>query len=212
MEAIQITDEMLAHLRLAVRERMSDNRYQHTLSVEGECARLASYYFPEKENALRAAALLHDVSKALSTEDHLLLAEHARIPLPRGAERFPAVLHSYTAEAVIRLHFPEFASEEILSAIRRHTVGHPNMSTFDKLLFLADYIEPTRRHESCRALRREFYAALNDAGSAPEAALALDRAIYRAVSQTVTHLEAEQLPILPETYEVYKAFSERISG
>ncbi len=203
---------MLDRLRIAIAARMSESRYQHTLSVERECALLAARYLTGQEKALRAAALLHDLTKALPTEKQLLLAKQGNIVLPKDAECFPAILHSYTAEAVIREQFPEFATEEILNAIKKHTVGHRDMSVFDKILFLADYIEPTRAHESCKALRRDFLSALAASRSENEALLALDRAVFSALSATVSYLKSANLPILPEAYEVYKAFSDRLSG
>ncbi len=212
MEAISITAAALDTLRASVSATLGEKRFAHTLSVEGEIASLAARFLPTRENELRAAALLHDLTKELSLDEQLRICERFRIALPSGIESSPAVLHAFTAAAVIPERYPAFATKEILSAVARHTVGHAEMTTFDKLLFLSDYIEPTRKPASCKAVRTAFYKTLSESRSKNDDLSALDSAVLMAIEATICYLERESLPILPESYEVYKAFQARISG
>lgn len=212
MATLPITDAALDALRASVSAALGEKRFAHTLAVEGEIASLAARFLPSKIRELRAAALLHDLTKELSLDEQLRICDRHCIPLPKKIEASPAVLHSITAPSVIAERYPSFATEEILTAVARHTVGHPEMSTFDKLLFLADYIEPTRKPTSCQAVRCGFYKALSESSSLVEDLRALDSAVFAAISATITYLERSSLPILPESYEVYKAFQARVSG
>ena len=212
MEALPITDAALDALRASVSAQLGERRLAHTLAVEKEIAFLATRFLPEMEKELRAAALLHDLTKELSFDEQMRICEKHGIDLPSKITDSPAVLHSFSAPPMIREKYPLFATEQILRAIARHTVGHSEMSTFDKLLFLADYIEPTRKPISCQSVRADFYGALAESGSEQENLRALDNAVFAALQATITYLERSALPILPESYEVYKTFRARVSG
>ena len=73
MSSIKITEKSLSELRERVRPYMNEKRFAHTLGVERECVALGSILLPEKVNDLRAAALLHDITKMLSLEKQLKL-------------------------------------------------------------------------------------------------------------------------------------------
>lgn len=156
-----ITEPMLDALRTAVRTCMSARRYDHTLGVERAVQRMGRVYLPEKLEELRAAALLHDVTKEIPLDGQLALCREGGILLTASEKQQKEILHAKTAPVYIRQHFPSYATDEILSAISRHTVGAENMSVMDKLLCLADYIEEGRTYPACVQLREYFFSHLS---------------------------------------------------
>ena len=152
-----ITNEMLESLREEVSERVSKKRFSHILGVERCAAELASYILPEREAELRAAAILHDVTKELTYTEQINILENAKIFLTDEDRATEGVLHSFTAPVVIKRDFKAFATDDILVAVRNHTVGDEDMSTFEKIIFISDYAEDTRTYESCKTVRKMLF-------------------------------------------------------
>ncbi len=161
---LQYTEEMLSVLREKVRPYLKPKRYEHTLAVEKEAARLGEIYIPAEVNRLRAAALLHDITKKLDLQEHLQICNKFDIIVGDNPEREKKLFHSKTAPAVIKEQFEGFYDEEILSAVRWHTTGRAGMTLFESLVYLADYIEETRTFKDCIVLRNCFYSQLEENG------------------------------------------------
>ena len=172
-------DDKLSLLRIAVAKRMGEKRFLHTLGVESAAKRLGEVLLPDKVYELRAAALLHDVTKELSYEESLLLLKGASEELPEQVLSTPAVLHSFTAPLVIKRDFHEYASEEILSAVRKHTLGDRDMSIFDEIIFIADYVEDGRSYQPCVSVRDKLFSSLLEEG-----VTALHKACVEAIRNT----------------------------
>ncbi|MBR0302987.1 MAG: HD domain-containing protein [Clostridia bacterium] len=204
MSEIVITDEMLSDLRVRVKPYMREKRYLHTLAVERECAALAAIYLPEREAELRAAALLHDITKMLSLEKQLKYCEIFYIIYGKDDLASPKLFHAKTAPAVIKRDFPEFASEEILSGVRWHTTGRRGMSLFETIVYLADYIEDTRTFDDCVELRRFFYDALAK-GDEPKDKV-LCRTMIRSFDLTISNLISEESPVDLDTVDARNCF------
>ena len=158
---IEISDEKLDLLREKVRPYLKPKRYEHTLAVEREAGKLAEIYLPNDINRVRAAALLHDITKKLDLSDHLKICKKFDIMLGEFPEKEHKLFHSKTAPAIIKQDFAEFSDEEILLGVRWHTTGRSEMSVFEALVYLADYIEETRTFPDCIELREYFYALLS---------------------------------------------------
>ena len=154
------TEAMLSELREKVRPYLKAKRYEHTLAVEREAARLGEIYIPEEVNRLRAAALLHDITKKLDLSEHLQICSEFDIIVGDCPEREKKLFHSKTAPAVIKTDFEGYYDDDILSAVRWHTTGRKGMTVFEALVYLADYIEDTRTFEDCVVLREYFYSQL----------------------------------------------------
>ena len=176
-------DDKLSLLRIAVAKRMSEKRFLHTLGVESAAKRLGEVLLPDKVYELRAAALLHDVTKELSYEESLLLLKGASEELPEEVLSTPAVLHSFTAPWVIKRDFHEYASEEILSAVRKHTLGDRDMSIFDEIIFIADYVEDGRSYQPCVSVRDKLFSSLSEEG-----VTTLHKACVEAIRNTESSL------------------------
>ena len=146
-------------LRERVKGEMSPDRYAHTLGVEREIARMARLYAPQKECMLRAAALLHDVTKGYTAEQHAAILAQEGITLRPDEAATPAIHHAITAPIEIRRRYATFATDELCAAVRWHTTGHADMTLCEALLYLADVIEEGRTYPACVALRAQFWGA-----------------------------------------------------
>ncbi len=152
---MKITENELDFLRRSIKTRLSRRRYLHTVSVESCAARLAEHLVPDSVNIVRAAALLHDITKELSLDEQLLLLN--RDELTDEDFSSPDILHSFSAPYAVLRDFPDFADEKILSAVKNHTVGDGDMTLIDLIVFISDYAEETRRAESCQAVNKYLF-------------------------------------------------------
>jgi nicotinate-nucleotide adenylyltransferase len=152
------SEHALAALREELRTGMSEKRYAHTLGVERTVAQMARIYCPHEEGRLRAAALLHDLTKEYSEAQTAAVLQREGIILRPDEQESPQVLHAITAPAEIRRLYPAFADGRLLSAVRWHTTGHAGMTVVEALLYLADVIKPGRTYPACIALREAFFA------------------------------------------------------
>lgn len=134
----------LKELRKAVKEVQTSKRFEHTLGVEYTAAALAMRYGASVENAL-IAGLLHDCAKCMSDEALYSLCKKHGLNLSESEKRNPCLLHSKVG-AYLAEHKYGIKNQDILNAIRSHTTGRPEMSLLEKIVLIADYIEPGRNH------------------------------------------------------------------
>lgn len=196
---IIITDESLLSLKESLRAKMSGFRLAHTLGVEEMAVRIGEIYCPEKLNILRAAALLHDMTKELSpTAQREIFSKHG-ITMSEDLEKSPPTQHAITAALEIPLRYPEFANDEVISAVRNHTTGRAGMSLCEKIIYLSDYIDFTRTYSDCKALRELFWSADIKNMSQDEREEHLDRVVLKSLEFTVADLEENSRYISRET-------------
>lgn len=156
-------------LRAAVGARVSPKRMAHILGCERLSVQLAARYGVPEYDA-RAAAILHDCTKALSEKEQLTLCEKWHIITDYGEKDFAALIHADTGAETARREF--HMPPDIVEAIRTHTTGAESMTTLQKLLYVADMCEETRVWPGAQALRA---LALSD----------LEAAVTAAMEQTV---------------------------
>ena len=203
---VEPTVGMLCELRERVRPYMKESRYAHTLSVEGEAAYMAEHLLPEREAALRAASLLHDIAKNLSYEKQLNYIREFGII---NKDTYPVgdTAHAPAGAAMVISHFPEYACDpEIVSAVRYHATGHAGMTVFEAIVLLADYIEPTRRHEDCKSLREFFHRGMEASRTREEKLSVLRESVVKSLSQTISHVTANGFELDPETVAALSYF------
>ena len=140
----------LAWLREQVKPFLKPKRYLHTLGCEQEAAALARRWGAAEDDASEAA-LLHDITKRLSAEEQLRLCGEYGILLDDVEKETPELLHARTGAYLARERFG--VPEEIFQAISSHTTGRPGMSLLEKIIWLADTIEPTRDYPGVEKLR-----------------------------------------------------------
>jgi predicted HD superfamily hydrolase involved in NAD metabolism len=177
----------IAELSKAVKKRISEKRFAHTLGVASMAEKLSALCLPEMSSELVSAAYLHDITKELPTSKHLELIKLQGVALSEEDLNSEAVLHSFSAPFVIKRDFPDFATKDILSAVFNHTLGAPDMSVFDEIIFLADFIEETRPYEESKALRSFVIENMRD-GEFELNIRILHEACIKAIDSTVLHL------------------------
>ncbi|OJG81181.1 HD domain-containing protein [Enterococcus ratti] len=170
-----------------VQMRMSERRFKHVLGVEETAIALAAKYGASIEKA-SIAALTHDYAKERPDDEFISVIEHE--------EYDPDLLHYGNAiwHGLVGASFVEkelgITDEEILQAIRVHTTGAAQMSLLDKIIYVADYIEPGRSFPGVQDARE---IALLD----------LDEAVAFETKRTLVHLVEQEQQIYPKTIETY---------
>ncbi|MEZ2658819.1 bis(5'-nucleosyl)-tetraphosphatase (symmetrical) YqeK [Aneurinibacillus aneurinilyticus] len=168
----------------AVREQITKHRYEHTLGVVDTAIRLADKYGADKEKA-ETAAILHDYCK-FWPEDRMREIIESTPTIPKDLlEHDKELWHAHVGAEVVRSELG-IEDEEILDAIRYHTSGRENMTLLEKIVCLADYIEPGRQFPGVEELRT---AAEED----------LDRALAKGLGGTITFLVNREKRIYPLT-------------
>ena len=188
--------EFLDELREHVRTKVSEKRYAHILRVEEEVAQIGAILLPEKIKELRIAAIFHDVTKDIYLKEQLQLCKKFDIILDKCAEE--ATLHALTGAYYAREVYPSYVTDEIFDAISAHTTGSSCMTTFDKILFVADYIEAGRKYERCRAVREKFWS-FDWSAADDERIRHLDNICIEILDNTLTYLIENKKVIDKET-------------
>lgn len=179
--------ESVDALKRAVKDRLSEKRFLHTASVANAAVRLADYCIPEYKDEVEAAAFLHDITKEYSEQEHINIIKSKKIPLDAEDFESSAILHSFTAPEIIKRDFSFFATERVLSAVYNHTIGSPDMSLFDEIIFIADFIEDTRTYDSSIKLRKYVWDNMKY-GELEENVKTIHKACIKAIDFTVINL------------------------
>ena len=181
-------EKMVARLK----GKINDRRLEHSYGVEYTAACLAMVHGADVEKA-RLAGLLHDCAKGLPTKDKLEKARKHGLPISKYEEKNPDMLHAKLGAFYARYKY-DVTDEEILDAICYHTTGRPNMSLLDKIIFVADYIEPNRRMlPEMEQIRKEAF-------------LDLDQCVIHILKNTLDYLHNTTLEMdymTQKTYDYY---------
>ncbi len=176
-------------LRKAMEKKLDERRYEHTLGVSYTAAALAMCHGVSQEKAM-VAGLLHDCAKCLSDEKRLSLCEKNHLSVSRIEKENPFLLHAKVGSLLARKKYG-IQDREILSAIESHTTGRPGMGPLEKIVFVADYIEPGRRQAPDLDLIRQ------------EAFQDLDLALVHILRNTLAHLRESGGAIDEATQQTY---------
>jgi len=143
---------------------MGEKRYNHSLAVQKECVSLGKLFKMGSKDIeeLSVAGYLHDITKEKTLDEHIFLCKKYGIKYDKEELLSPKVFHSRTGAYLARELYPEYVNDNVFQCIMNHTTGKPNMSLSEKIVYLADYIEPTRKHSDCKKLRMMFYDIPSD--------------------------------------------------
>lgn len=172
-----------ADLRAVSYSMIRAKRIAHVQGTEQEAVSLARRWGANEVHA-RRAAILHDCTKYLTLEEQLLLCEKYHVKLDDMERVAVKLLHSKTGAALAEHLFGE--EEEICQAICWHTTGKAGMSLLEKILYIADYMEPTRDFEGVERLRKLAYQDL-------------DAAVLLGTEMTIEEMVRYGNPIHPNT-------------
>ena len=175
----------ISRLRPVALSYLKNRRIPHVLGTEQEAIRLAERYGADVEKA-RVAALLHDCTKKLDMPAQLALCGQYGIALDELEQRALKLLHSKTGAAIARDVFG--VDDEVYSAIWYHTTGHANMTKLEKIIYLADYIEPSRDFPGVDTLRKVCYEDL-------------DKGLLLGLEMTIEEMTAMGNPVHRATVE-----------
>ena len=197
-------------LREKIKQRMSSFRLAHTLGVEQTVRALGEIYMPDSIDELCIAALLHDITKERSTEEHIEMLKIHGVEVTEDDIRSPKTLHAKTAEFEADEHFGEFINDRIRQALRYHTTGNENMTLFDAVIYLADYIEDTRTFEDCVKLRNYFWSAEPNNMSQSDRERHLWKTILLSLDMTVADIEKSGGYVSGETLFAREAIAKKL--
>lgn len=180
-------------LRKAMAKALEEKRYEHTLGVAYTAAALAMCYGQDVYQA-QVAGLLHDCAKNYTNEKRINICKKNGIPMNDAEQKNPFLLHAKVGSFLAREKYG-VKDKEILDAITYHTTGRPCMSTLDKIIYIADYIEPGRRQAPGLPEVRQL------------AFTSLDDCLFRILKDTLDYLHASKMEIdmsTQQTYDYYK--------
>jgi predicted HD superfamily hydrolase involved in NAD metabolism len=172
-----------------VKEQMPEKRYQHTLGVMETAIELAERFGSDVKKA-EMAAIFHDYAKFRPKEEMKQIIIEQHMPedlLQYNSELWHAPVGAYLVKKEVGI-----TDQEILDAIKYHTSGRAGMTTLEKIIYLADYIEPGRSFPGVEEVRDLAKSDLN-------------RAVLAAVKNTIEFLLNKNQPIYPDTFHTYNS-------
>ena len=185
----------LSWLREQAYTMLDERRIAHVAGCESEAIELARRWGEDPETAAEAG-ILHDITKRLSHEEQLNLCEKYAIICDSAERVTPKLLHAKTGAAVARERFG--VRDAVYEAIRWHTTGKPDMTLLEKIIYLADYIEPTRDFPGVDTLRELAYEDL-------------DRALLLGLQMTIEEVRSHGEEPYIDTLTACAWYEERIS-
>ncbi|MGB9809005.1 MAG: bis(5'-nucleosyl)-tetraphosphatase (symmetrical) YqeK [Caldanaerobacter sp.] len=174
----------IERMKAKLKEILDKERYSHSIGVMETALKLAEKYGADVEKAM-VAGLLHDCAKGLSDEELLKMAYKYGVPVDNILLKVPFLLHGPVGACMVQELFG-VTDEEIKRAIALHTTGDVNMSILDKIIFLADYIEPNRDFEGVEELRELSWKDL-------------DLAVLRAYDSTICYVIKRNMILYEKT-------------
>ncbi len=151
--------EMINKIKEEMKKSLTLKRYNHTLGVEKVAIELAELYGADKLK-VRKGALLHDCSKQFKIERMRELCDCDETIKTYG--HLGELLHGFSGSVYAKKTFG-ITDEDILNSIRYHTIGRRGMSIVEKIIYVADAIEPSRTHPEVAEIRRLAYENIDDA-------------------------------------------------
>jgi predicted HD superfamily hydrolase involved in NAD metabolism len=179
-----------------VRDQLTEHRYQHTIGVMETAIVLAERFGADPLKA-ELAAIFHDYAKFRPKEEMRQIIVEQNMPaelLQYNSELWHAPVGAYLAEIEAGV-----TDQEVLDAIRYHTSGRIGMTLLDKIIYLADYIEPGRHFpgvEEVREMARED----------------LDKALIQSMKNTIQFLMKKNQPVFPDTFNAYNSIVQNSGG
>ncbi len=188
----------LRNINSDLKNILDKNRYEHTLGVASTAVCLAMKYEYNLEKA-EEAGLLHDCAKCISDDKKLKQCEKHNISITPTEEKSPFLLHAKLG-AFYAMHKYSITDKEVINAILIHTTGAPDMTLLEKIIYVADYIEPNRKQApNLSEIRR---IAFED----------IDMAVFMIMRDTLEYLKKQNGDIDNMTKKAYEYYDKLISS
>ena len=179
--------EISGNLKERIKEVLTDERFTHSIGVVRMAESLAKKHNEDKKKAY-TAAILHDCAKNIDIETSLKKCEDYGVVLDENEIKNPLLIHAKLGEKIAEYEYG-INDEDILNAIKWHTVGRKGMSTLEKIIFVADMVEKGRTFPGVENLRKLAHEDLN-------------KAVKECILNTIKFNEAKNKEIHPNAYEV----------
>lgn len=184
----------IAHIRKEMESILSSKRYIHTLGVAYTASCLAMAHGEPMEHAM-VTGLLHDCAKSMHGSELVAICEKSHLRMTAVERSNPTALLHAKVGAYLAEHKYGVTEEDMLNAIRYHTTGRPDMSKLEKILYIADYIEPGRKQiAELEMIRRIAYQDL-------------DWTMEKILANTLAYLQTTDGQVddmTSKTYQFYK--------
>ena len=188
--------EELLHIKKELSKKLKKERFEHTVGVMYTSASLAMRYGANIEKAM-TAGLPHDCGKYCSAKEQLKLCEKYKITLTDLEHSMPALIHAKLGAYLAENEYG-IKDREVLDAITYHTTGRPEMTMLEKILYIADYIEPNRREiPGLSKIRQIVFQNI-------------DQAICLSSERTIRYLEDNGNKIDPMTIKTYEFYGGKL--
>lgn len=182
-----------------LKDNLNEKRYIHTLGT-ADCAKELAKQFGLNEDKAYLAGLLHDCAKCFPNEE-LLDIIHKHLDVEECEMLNYKTLHAPVSAYIAETEFG-ITDKEILSAIRWHTLGKLDMTDFEKIVFIADKIEPNTRDKEYSDKIRELLAQENG----------LNKALLKCYKETIKSLVKRDLKICLLTIEIYNKLEDLVQN
>ena len=177
-----------------IRELLHKKRFDHSLNVAQRAVELAKRYGEDEQKAY-IAGILHDICKNMQPEEQLQWMKKSAIILDENLLEQPPVWHGFAGAEYIRQQLG-IEDEDIINAVRYHTVARAGMSRLEQIIYLADFISADRHYKDVETMRAKV-----DEG--------LEPGMFYALTYTITDLARQGRPIHPDTVDAYNWVLER---
>ncbi len=179
----------LDHINSILKTLLSDHRYDHSLRVSHEACLLAKHYHVDMDK-VSLAGLIHDAAKEIDvfnshlafTDDHIVIYKN-----------YPAVGHAFVLDVVIPAYFGSLP-DDVIQAAMWHTSGKENMTDSEKIIFIADFIEPQRPYPQRLEVSKLAYESL-------------DKAVFEIASFKLHHLLNDRKSIYSKLVDCYNFYN-----
>lgn len=179
-------------IKALLKKRLSKKRYHHSLNVAHSALTLAEKYGVNAQKAY-TAGLLHDVCKEIASQEQEQMMLKGNMDLSGAELSVKALWHGPAGAYYIKTEL-RIDDEEILNAVRYHTVGRPGMSKFEEIIYMADLISEDRDYKDVGKMRK---LAFSD----------FEKAMYEAVSYSISNTIKKQSYIPEKTIELYNQYT-----
>ncbi|MDO4542195.1 MAG: bis(5'-nucleosyl)-tetraphosphatase (symmetrical) YqeK [Bacillota bacterium] len=170
-------------------EPLSPKRWAHCRSVAAFSYELALKWGADPMKAYLAGSF-HDIARELPPERGLLIAEEYGYAISPEEKRYPILVHGFVSAVVARENYG-ITDREILSAMEKHTLGDEEMTLLDKIIYLADEIEPLRQYPGVDELRKLAFTDFN-------------KALLQGIEQSLKYQRERGLEPNPKTLKMYR--------
>ena len=154
-----ITDKKIEEIDSYLIKKLSPERYRHSLSTAETAENICSKFGMDKEKGF-FTGLIHDIAREYDDKEIINICSKGGENINEQELKDPVLLHGKAGAVLLKEKF-NITDEEILNAVRVHTTGSKGMSSIAKVLFIADYIEPGRKHITDEYLKSLENCSLN---------------------------------------------------